>query len=42
MCIAARRSLASFRLTGFRPGFTFTDDKPLASYTGAFKITKLK
>ena len=26
----------------FPAGFTFTDDKPLASYTGAIKITKLK
>ena len=26
----------------FPTGFAFTDDKPLASYTGAIKITKLK
>ena len=26
----------------FPTGFVATDDKPLASYTGAFKITKLK
>ena len=34
--------LSFFPTHRFPVGFTFTDDKPLASYTGAFKITKLK
>ena len=34
--------LSFFPTHRFPAGFTFTDDKPLASYTGAFKITKLK
>ena len=41
--IASSTSRLSFFPTHrFPAGFTFTDDKPLASYTSAFKITKLK